>query len=78
MLGQPLCDSPKKENENFGHFCGKHAMGTKTNEMVIKKYVVCVFFVATCGNEVISGGGHKKTQTYGTIHAFEALYKTSF
>ena len=28
--------------------------------------------MATYGNEVISVGGHKKTQTYGTVHAFRS------
>ena len=30
------------------------------------------FFVATYGNKVIFVGGHKKTQTYQTVHAFRS------
>ena len=44
--------TPKNENEkkSVGHFCGKHAMGGKKRKIFII-FVVCVFLVATYGNE---------------------------
>ena len=42
------------------HFCGKHAMGAKKKETLIFFLYVCVFFVATYRNDVISVGSHKK------------------
>ena len=47
-------------------------MGAKKTELLHLFLLVCVFFVATYGNEVVSVSGHKKTQTYGTVHAFRS------
>ena len=59
----------KNEQISVDHICGKHAVGAKTPGNV-PFFLVRFFFGATYGNEVISVGGHKKIQTYGTVHAF--------
>ena len=48
-------------------------MGAKKRKWPRKKLLVCVFLVATYGNEVILVGGHKKhTVIYGAVHAFQS------
>ena len=52
----------KNENEQIsvGRCCGKHATGAKKQRKCYNFCLwICVFFVATYGNEVISVGGHK-------------------
>ena len=49
----------------------------KKTEMVQKLSVGLCIFEATYGNEVISLGGHKKLQTYGTVNAFRNTVQTS-
>ena len=51
----------KNEQISVSYFCGKHAMGAKKTEMFQFFFVgVCVFFVTTYRNKLISLGGHKK------------------
>ena len=69
IIGPTVMGPHKNKNEQIsvGHFfCGKHAMGAK-------KQKCSIFFVGLCFFcDHFSVGGHEKTQTYGTVHAFRS------
>ena len=69
----------KNKNEQIfvGYFCGKHSMGAKKTEISHFSFEVCVFFVATFGNDVISVGVHKKNTDLRTVYVFRSTVPAS-